>query len=157
MAIEPIDGVREGMQPRQLDSEPSPPDGDTGDFVSTLDGAAAVEPSQTGPAAAAASAVEASPTIPAPASVESVQPVAATEPVNAVDASPAAEILERIGEGHARLDALIAEMRSGQQFTVQELLGLQTEVFKLTLELEATTTLVSEGLSGFNKLMQTQV
>lgn len=157
MAIEPIDSVGQGM-PRQLESDPSPPDdGGTGDFASALDRAAAVEPSQAEHAAPTASAVEAPLAIPTPTSVETAQPVAAAEPVSAVEANPAVEILERIGEGHARLDALIAEVRSGQSYSVQELLGVQTEVFKLSVELEATTTLISEGVSGFNKLMQTQV
>lgn len=158
MAIESIGAVDKGLQPQQqaISDESLPGEG-TEEFSSVLDSASALEQPQAAQAPPETHPIDAAPTIPAPASVETTQPVAATEPADGVEPSGVAEILERIGDGHARLDALIAEVRSGQSFTVQELLGLQAEVYKLTLELESTTTMVSEGIKGFNRLMQQQV
>jgi hypothetical protein len=157
MAIESIEPVGQGARPQPTVSDESPSAQESPSFASTLDEASVTGQAQGAQSGPVGGPVEAAPTIPAPASVESTQAAAAAEPVDAVESNAAAEVLERIGDGHARLDALIAEIRSGQPFTAQELLGLQVEVFKLTLELEATTNVVSQAIGNVRTLFQQQV
>lgn len=158
MAIESIEPVGHGVRPQQESVGEGAPAGERVDeFASTLDAASGQGQTAAGEAATGVQAVGETTTIAAPASVETAQPATTVEPADAPGPTSAAEILTRIGDGHARLEALIEQVRSGQSYTVQELLGLQAEVYKLTLELEATTTLVTEGVRATNRLFQQQI
>ncbi len=67
------------------------------------------------------------------------------------------KLLCEIDRGQARLNELIREVKSGRTFTPQELIGLQSEMHQLTLQLETTTKVVSQVVQGVKQLMQQQV
>lgn len=157
MAIESIEPVGQGVRPQQ---QMVADEGSSGDepqgFSAALDDAAAPgqpQAAQTEPSAAA----DAAQTIPAPASVETAQPVEAARATEGVEPSRAVEFLERVGDNYARLESLIAEIRSGQSFTVQELVGLQAEIHKLSLEINTATSAINAAVSNVRTLFQQQV
>lgn len=59
--------------------------------------------------------------------------------------------------GYTRLNDLIHELQSGKSYTPQELLAVQGQMHDLTLQIEVTTKVVSEAVSGLKQLMQQQV
>lgn len=156
MAIESIEPVGQGARPQQQMVADEASSGDEPqEFSAALDNADPGQPqaAQTDPSAAADPAQ----TIPAPASVETAQPVEAARAAEGIEPSRAVEFLERVGDDYARLDALISELRSGQSFTVQELLGLQAEIHKLSLEINTATSAVNAAVSNVRTLFQQQV
>ena len=62
-----------------------------------------------------------------------------------------------IEQAHRRLNEIIREVQGGRTFTPQELLGLQAEMHQITLQLEATTKVVSQVVSGVKQLLQQQI
>lgn len=157
MAIESIEPVGQGVRPQQQAVTDQAPSGEEPQgFAAALDNAAApgqAQATQTDPSAA----TDAAQTIPAPASVETAQPVEAGRAAEGLEANRAVEFLERVGDDFARLDAMISELRSGQSFTVQELLGLQAEIHKLSLEINTATAAVNAAVSNVRTLFQQQV
>jgi hypothetical protein len=101
---------------------------------------------------------------PPEASVPSLQPHddtrvhALTEEKTRVADSPGG--IERLGqeiEGNSvRLRELIGELQSGRSFTSQELIGMQAEMHEITLQIEVTTKVVAETVSGVKHLAQQQ-
>lgn len=67
------------------------------------------------------------------------------------------KLLGEIDSGQKRLNEIIKEIKSGRTFTPQELIGLQSEMHQLTLQLETTTKVVSQVVQGVKQLMQQQV
>jgi len=59
--------------------------------------------------------------------------------------------------GYNRLNDLVKELQGNRSYTPQELLGIQGEMHDLTLQIEVTTKVVSEAVSGIKQLMQQQV
>lgn len=159
MAIESIEPVGQGARPQQQAVADDAASGEEPEgFGAALDQVSnppeqpqAVQPD---PSTAAADAAQ---TIPAPASVETAQPVEAASAVEGLEPNRAVEFLERVGDDYARLDALITELRSGQSFTVQELLGLQAEIHKLSLEINTATSAINAAVSNVRTLFQQQV
>lgn len=158
MPIEPVEAVGHGASAsQQTIGDVSPSDAEAQEYASFLDTQAAAVESSAPQAVAGAGAVEDPLAIPAPGSVETVQPSTAPEGVEAVEPNQAVEVLERVGENFARLDELISEIRSRQSFTVEEALGLQAEIHKLTFELNAATAAINAAVANVRTLFQTQV
>ncbi len=55
-----------------------------------------------------------------------------------------------------RLRELVNDLQGGRTFTPQELLGIQAEMNDITLQIEVTTKVVAEAVSGVKHLMQQQ-
>jgi len=68
--------------------------------------------------------------------------------------------IERLGReietNSVRLRELIDQLQSGQTFTTQELIGMQAEMHEITVQIEVTTKVVSETISGVKQLAQQQ-
>ncbi|MBI2837981.1 MAG: hypothetical protein HYX75_06690 [Acidobacteria bacterium] len=62
-----------------------------------------------------------------------------------------------IEHNYNRLNELVHDLQSGRSYNTQELLGIQGEMHDLTLQIEVTTKVVSEAVSGLKQLMQQQV
>lgn len=71
-------------------------------------------------------------------------------------ASPA-WFLETADASYGRLEQLIGRLDGKSTFSPQELLRLQLEVSKITLQLETTTKAVSEAVSDVKQLFQQQL
>lgn len=71
------------------------------------------------------------------------------------------EGIKRLGgeieHGYNRLNELVKQLQGNRSFSPQELLGIQAEMHDLTLQVEVTTKVVSEAVSGIKQLMQQQV
>ena len=61
-----------------------------------------------------------------------------------------------IEQGTVRLRELVNDLQGGRTFTPQELLGIQAEMNDITLQIEVTTKVVAEAVSGVKNLMQQQ-
>jgi type III secretion system YscI/HrpB-like protein len=91
-----------------------------------------------------------------------VDPVARAEALRAdkleVARSPGG--VEKLGaqlEGAAgRLREILGQLQSGESFTPQQLLAMQAEMNDITLQIEVTTKVVAETVSGVRHLMQQQ-
>jgi hypothetical protein len=83
---------------------------------------------------------------------------AITEEKTRVAGSPGG--IERLGReietSSVRLRELIDELQSGRSFTTQELIGMQAEMHEITLQIEVTTKVVAETVSGLKQLAQQQ-
>src|SRR5262245_5403529 len=55
-----------------------------------------------------------------------------------------------------RLRELVNDLQGGRTFTPQELLGIQAEMNDITLQIEVTTKVVAEAVSGVKNMMQQQ-
>ena len=68
--------------------------------------------------------------------------------------------IERLGHeietNPVRLRELIGELQSGKTFTTQELIGMQAEMHEITVQIEVTTKVVAETVSGVRHLAQQQ-
>jgi type III secretion system YscI/HrpB-like protein len=68
--------------------------------------------------------------------------------------------VEKLGaqlEGAAtRLREIVGQLQSGESFTPQQLLAMQAEMNDITLQIEVTTKVVAETVSGVRHLMQQQ-
>ena len=71
------------------------------------------------------------------------------------------EGLKKLGgeleQGYGRLNEIVKDLQSGRSFSSQEILGMQAEMHNLTLQIDITTKVVSEAVSGIKQLMQQQV
>jgi type III secretion system YscI/HrpB-like protein len=56
----------------------------------------------------------------------------------------------------ARLREIVDQLQGGRTFSPQELLGMQAEMNDITLQIEVTTKVVAETVSGVRHLMQQQ-
>jgi hypothetical protein len=96
--------------------------------------------------------------------VPSLQPrddtrvAAITEEKTKVAESPGGieQLGREIESNSVRLRELIDELQSGKTFTTQELIGVQAEMHEITLQIEVTTKVVSETVSGVRQLAQQQ-
>lgn len=61
-----------------------------------------------------------------------------------------------IEQNTVRLRELVNDLQGGRTFTPQELLGIQAEMNDITLQIEVTTKVVAEAVSGVKNLMQQQ-
>ena len=60
-------------------------------------------------------------------------------------------------EGAAtRLREIVGQLQSGESFNPQQLLAMQAEMNDITLQIEVTTKVVAETVSGVRQLMQQQ-
>jgi hypothetical protein len=60
-------------------------------------------------------------------------------------------------EGAAtRLREIVGQLQSGESFNPQQLLSMQAEMNDITLQIEVTTKVVAEAVSGVRQLMQQQ-
>jgi type III secretion system YscI/HrpB-like protein len=68
--------------------------------------------------------------------------------------------IEKLGAdiemGNKRMSELIDQLKGGETFTPQELLGMQAEMHEITLQIEVTTKVVAEAVSGVKNLVQQQ-
>ena len=68
--------------------------------------------------------------------------------------------IERLGleleRSTARLGEIVGQLRSGESFSPQDLLAMQTEMNDITLQIEVTTKVVAETVAGVRHLMQQQ-
>ncbi len=71
------------------------------------------------------------------------------------------EGLKKLGgeleQGYGRLNEIVKDLQSGRSFSSPEILGMQAEMHNLTLQIDITTKVVSEAVSGIKQLMQQQV
>lgn len=58
--------------------------------------------------------------------------------------------------GTTRMNEIIEQLKGGQTFSPQELLGMQSEMHDITMQIEVTTRVVGETVSAVQKLMQQQ-
>ncbi|HVY62653.1 MAG TPA: hypothetical protein VHF22_13420 [Planctomycetota bacterium] len=65
--------------------------------------------------------------------------------------------VQGLNEGQARLESIIGELKSGKQYSQQELLGLQAEVNVLSEQLQMSTKLVDSAMQSIKSVMQQQV
>jgi len=56
----------------------------------------------------------------------------------------------------ARLREIVDDLQGGRNYSPQELLGIQAEMHEITLQIEVTTKVVAETVSGVKQLMQQQ-
>jgi type III secretion system YscI/HrpB-like protein len=61
-----------------------------------------------------------------------------------------------IERGATRLREIVDQLQGGRTFSPQELLGIQAEMSEITLQIEVTTKVVAETVSGVRHLMQQQ-
>lgn len=61
-----------------------------------------------------------------------------------------------IEQSTVRLREIVNDLQGGRTFTPQELLGIQAEMNDITLQIEVTTKVVAEAVSGVKNLMQQQ-
>ena len=66
-------------------------------------------------------------------------------------------LLSEVEVGTQKLDSLLGELNKGKTFTTQELIGLQAEIQQVSLQVEATTRVVSEVVSSVKNLLQQQI
>lgn len=91
-----------------------------------------------------------------------VDPAARTEALRAdtlkVAQSPGG--VEKLGtqleSATTRLREIVGQLQSGESFTPQQLLAMQAEMNDITLQIEVTTKVVAETVSGVRQLMQQQ-
>ncbi|HSD29758.1 MAG TPA: hypothetical protein VLL75_20815, partial [Vicinamibacteria bacterium] len=55
-----------------------------------------------------------------------------------------------------RLREIVGQLQSGESFTPQQLLAMQAEMNDITLQIEVTTKVVAETVSGVRQLLQQQ-
>lgn len=67
------------------------------------------------------------------------------------------KLLGEVEAGAHRLEDLIGQLQGGRTFNAQELLGLQAEIQQVSLQVETTTKVVSDIVSGVKQLMQQQI
>jgi len=67
------------------------------------------------------------------------------------------QLMAEIEQGYHRLNDLIGQLQSGRTFTPQELIGIQAQIHDLTVQVEVTTKVISEAVSGLKQLLQQQV
>lgn len=65
--------------------------------------------------------------------------------------------LDQAEAGFERLNELLRKIHREGPFSLQELMGLQLEVYKITLQLETTTKAVAEAVNDTRQLMQQQL
>lgn len=66
-------------------------------------------------------------------------------------------LLAEAQDKYSRLDQMISELGSGRSYSPEELVGMQSEVHRITFELEATTKVMGEVVSGVKTLLQQQI
>jgi hypothetical protein len=74
-----------------------------------------------------------------------------------VDAPPATDFMKGVDDSAHRLEGLTAELASGKQYSPQELLGLQAEVFMLSEQIQVASKLVDASLQSLKSVMQQQI
>lgn len=67
------------------------------------------------------------------------------------------QLMGEIEQGYHRLNDLIGQLQSGRTFSPQELIGIQAQIHDLTVQVEVTTKVISEAVSGLKQLLQQQV
>jgi hypothetical protein len=67
------------------------------------------------------------------------------------------KLVGEVEAGAHRLEDLIGQLQGGRTFNAQELLGLQAEIQQVSLQVETTTKVVSDIVSGVKQLMQQQI
>ncbi|RME72066.1 MAG: hypothetical protein D6776_09405 [Planctomycetota bacterium] len=67
-----------------------------------------------------------------------------------------ASAITDLNTGQERLEQIIQELRSGKQFSTQELLGLQAEVNLLSEQIQMSTKLVDSAMQSIKQVMQQQ-
>lgn len=72
-------------------------------------------------------------------------------------AQQVASAVQGLNENQAKLDSIIAELRSGKQFSQQELIGMQAEVNMLSEQVQMSTKLVDSAMQSIKSVMQQQV
>lgn len=65
--------------------------------------------------------------------------------------------VQGLNESQARLEGIIGELRSGREFSQQELIGLQAEVNMLSEQVQMSTKLVDSAMQSIKSVMQQQV
>ncbi|MEM7049985.1 MAG: hypothetical protein AAF604_10005 [Acidobacteriota bacterium] len=72
-------------------------------------------------------------------------------------APPATSFLDGAEESFVQLEKLLGELESARPYSPQELLRMQLEIHKITLQIETTTKGVSEVVNGAKQLFQQQI
>jgi hypothetical protein len=72
-------------------------------------------------------------------------------------AQQVAGAVQGLNEGQARLESIIGELKSGKQYSQQELLGMQAEVNVLSEQIQMSTKLVDSAMQSIKSVMQQQV
>ncbi len=67
------------------------------------------------------------------------------------------DVLNGIVEGQHKVDKIMDMALSGKKFSPQELMVIQTGVYRFTQELELTSKVVEQAVSGIKTTMNTQV
>jgi hypothetical protein len=67
-----------------------------------------------------------------------------------------ATAINDLNSGQERLEDIIGELRSGKEFSTQELIGLQAEVHMLSEQIQMSTKLVDAAMQSIKQVMQQQ-
>ncbi len=71
-------------------------------------------------------------------------------------ADTVANAIHDLNSGQERLEQIIQELRSGKEFSTQELIGLQAEVHLLSEQIQMSTKLVDAAMQSIKQVMQQQ-
>lgn len=69
----------------------------------------------------------------------------------------AEQMLRRVASDQKRLGEILGQLDSGRAFSTREMLALQSEMHQITRQLETTTKLMGEVVSGAKTIFQQQV
>ena len=67
------------------------------------------------------------------------------------------KLISNVVKGQNKMDQIMEAATSGKKFSPQELLAMQTGMYRYTHELEMVTKIVEKTTEGVKKTMQTQV
>jgi len=95
-----------------------------------------------------------SPQIAPMGSVENVQ---ASPSAGAAAQADAANMLDEAQAGYDRLNGIIERIRTEGPFNMQDLMGMQLEAYKITMQLETTTKAIAEAVNNTKQLLQQQI
>ncbi len=71
--------------------------------------------------------------------------------------NPLLEGMKRIEQAQRRMDAVLQAAQSGRTFTAQELLSIQTQVYRFAQTVDLASKLVEQGVQSVKQAMNTQV
>jgi type III secretion system YscI/HrpB-like protein len=78
-------------------------------------------------------------------------------PLKVAPADRAAFAVDSVSAAQARLEGVLRMAESGRNFTPQELLALQAQVYSASLEIDLTAKVVEKATGGVKQVLQTQV
>ncbi len=78
-------------------------------------------------------------------------------PDKSVQKTEATDFLRGVNEGQHRMEEIVSEMKSGREYSRQELLGIQAEVYMLSEQVQIASKLVDAAMQSLKSVMQQQI